>query len=311
MRKLLVVNSKHAEEEGEEDKQMAKLIPYDVTGVEDGGGGTGVKAPLGLYVAEITLCHFRDKNAQGGPANDIRVGLNVGAEYDWLFTYIGLGESSDWKLKQFTRAVGLKDKGNIDTDKLLKKKLRVKVDPDTYGGEYAPRAGNLFPLAPGDGDVGRVSELSGSDDNGSGPAAEAETKEGTGTEGFVPSRESDPDVGSYDDWEDDDLTAEAEDRGVTIPGGRGNKRDKVIAALRADDAEPPAEAEADTSGASDNGAGGDDDYENWSLEELKGEWEERQMGDVPSVRGRNAEARTITAMAEALHEDDNANPFNA
>jgi hypothetical protein len=203
----------------------------------------------------------------------------------------------------------LKDKGNIDTDKLLKKKLRVKVDPDTYGGEYSPRAGNLFPLAPGDSDVGRVSELSGSDDNGSAP--EPETQEGAGSDGFVASREDEPDVGSYDTWNDDDLTAEAEDRGVTIPGGRGNKRDKVIAALRADDSEAKAEPEADTSGASEDGAGNDDDYENWSMDELKSEWEERQMGDVPSVRGRNAEARVITAMAVMLHEDDKANPFDA
>ena len=71
---------------------MAKLVTYDNTGVED-SGGTGEKAPPGVYVARITRCEQRDVKADGSPANDIMVVLNVDEKYDPLYTYIGLAEA--------------------------------------------------------------------------------------------------------------------------------------------------------------------------------------------------------------------------
>lgn len=289
---------------------MARLIDYDVTGVEESGGGTGVKVPTGLRVARIALCEQREVKANGQPANDIRVGLDMGAEYDWLFTYIGLGPESDWKLAEFIRACQLKEKGKLDPTKQVGKVIRVKVNHGEYNGEYAPDAGKLMPSQDGD-EVGGLSQTAAS--NGSSNAIETDDEEAEDTgypDGFVPSREDDPEVGSYDDWADEDLEAEVNDRGATIPGGRGNKRDKLIKALREEDnAVADAADEEETEGDGD-GDGEGDDYESWEIDALKKEWEDRNLGDMPRMRGSGAAERLKNTIIEALREDDEANPFD-
>lgn len=295
---------------------MAKLIEYNVEGVEESSGGTGVKAPPKLYVGKIMLCEKRDVKADGQPANDIRLGISVGEEFDWLFTYIGLGPESDWKLAEFVRALGLKDKGKINPEKIVKDGtlIRVKVNPGEYLGEYSPQAGRLMKAQPGDEWGSGASELSSS--NGAAPVAE----EATGDEPLR-WRENEPDpenpdtiVTSYDEWSDDDLEAEVTDRELTIPGGRGSKTTKLIAALRADDLEwaegggasvDPANGQSE-SGTTDGTA---DDYDDWELDRLKTEWDARQLGDLPVVRGSGAADRLRVAIVEALRTDDAENPF--
>lgn len=293
---------------------MAKLVEYDVEGVEESGGGTGVKVPIGLRVARIALCEQRVEKADGTAANDIRVGLDFGPEYDWGFTYIGLGAASDWKLAEFVRAVGLKDKGKFDPDKQIDKLIRVKVNHGTYEGEYSPQMGKLFAAAKGD-KLGVASETSQTAGK-SNQAEEGSVPDGDGVDvttsypdGFEPSREGD-DFGSYDDWSDDDLAGEVEDRGLAVPGGRGNKKDKLVAALRADDNEAADASDPDADATSEVDADGGDDYESWDLEALTKEWNDREMGDVPAFRGRNAEARIIAEIIEKLREDDSASPFS-
>lgn len=287
---------------------MAKLIEFDVSGVEE-SGGTGVKVKPGLKVARIVSVTKRDTKSDGSPANDLQVVLDVGEEFDWLYTYIGLGPSSDWKLKEFTKAVGLGPKGKFDPDKLKDKIIRVKVNSGEFDGEYSPNAGKLFPPQPGD-TVGNAS-FSSNDGAAAGPDEEPDgdsdaVSEIGGT--FEPTREdpNDPEVGSYDDWSDEDIAAEVEDRGLTLPGGRGTARNKGLKALRADDEAQDAEPEP----AAEAAEGGDgDDYDEWSTEDLVSEWNAREMGDVPVVRGRNAEARQRGTIIAALKEDDEENPF--
>jgi hypothetical protein len=304
---------------------MAKLINYDVSGVESSGGGTGVKAPAGLRVGEIMLCEQREQKADGSPANDIRLAVNVGEDYDWIYTYIGLGPESDWKMAEFVRALGLKDKGRLDPEKMKGKLIRVKVNQDTYEGEYSPRIGRLMAAVKGD-VVEKASEISQRDGKANVVEADDEDEDnGNGeAEAFVPSRETEAGIGKYDSWDDADLAAEVEDRGLTVPGGRGTKHDKMIRALRADDkeAEEAEEEEAEEEEAEeeeeeeteDENAGGEDDsdtdYESWSDEDLKNEWEERDLGDLPAYRGRNAVARVKAAIIEGLIEDDGADPFS-
>lgn len=316
---------------------LAKLIEYNVEGVEEGGGGTGVKAPPGVYVARIALCEDRrgSAKADGEPANDIRVGLDLGPEYDWGFTYIGLGPESDWKLAEFVRALGLKDKGKINPDKIVADKvlIRVKMNPDSYEGGVSSKPGRLMKKQPEDtkpGRVGTISPSSTTPTNGDQPNETPAEPETTGkvyaNPDFIPFREGGPDpsqpddpeavVGAYEDWPDDDLFAECEDRGITLPGGRGSKRDKAIVALRAEDAEvlgssydetePEAEGAAEPAAAATNGT---DDYDDWDLAALTKEWSDRELGDLPSIRGSNAEARMIKALVEGIREDDKSNPF--
>lgn len=285
---------------------MAKLVEYDVEGEEEGGGGTGVKVKPGVHVARIARCVYRDKKRDGSPANDLEIALDVGSEYDWVFTYVGLSEASKWKMAELVRALGLKEKGKIDPDKLVDKIIRVKINSGDYNGEYSPDAGKLFKAQNGDEAlVGQgVSETS----THAGDAPEPDdTAEGSAEGGFEPSRETDPDIGSYDDWADEDLTAEAEDRNLTLPGGRGSKRDKAIKALRDDDNSSADAGEPEDAGT----ATGDDDYDEWELDKLKQEWTDRQLGDLPNLRGKNAAERVKTAIIEELRKDDAENPFEA
>jgi len=293
---------------------MAKLIEYDNTGVEESGGGTGVKVRPGVHVAKIERCAQREEKRDGSPANDIEVALNFGEEFDWGFTYIGLSDAADWKLAEFTRALGMKEKGKFDPDKQVGKFIRVKVNSGTYEGEYSPDMGRLMKIQSGDVEAwesgnGTASEFSQS--AAAGPDTEEEEGEAAeATDNFYREGQPDPEdpnetVGSYDEWPDEDLEAEVNDRNLTLPGGRGSKKNKMMAALRADDeAQGSAEAEEESSEEGD-------DYDEWDLDQLKAEWAERELGDLPVIKGRNADARLRTKLMEELREDDKANPFEA
>lgn len=297
---------------------MAKLIEYDVTDVEESSGGTGVKARPAVYVAKIMKCKHRTEKRDGTPANDLEVALNVGDEYDWVFTYIGLDKASDWKMKEFVKAVGLKDKGKLDPDKMVDKIIRVKLNSGEYNGEYRPEAGRLMAPMKGDEFGSTVAASAGTAANPE--AAEDVAEAAEADDGFIASREVDADgnideeVGSYDDWEDGDLEAEVSDRGLTLPGGRGKKRDKCIAALRSDDEAfyDSETAVAEGEGEAEEPSDDEDDYDSWEIADLVKEYEERGFDDpVPTFRGRNADGRQKTAVIEALRADDNADPFEA
>lgn len=353
---------------------MAKLIGYDVSGVEEGGGGE--QPQPGVYPAEIVEVVQRTENAQGGPANDLKVTLKLGGDYSYVYTYIGLGEAAAWKLAEFTRALDLPEKGKFDPEKLKGKMIRVKINAGSYGDDYKGEAGRLMKTQDGD-------ELAatGSSPASGGGVTPDEPDDAGSSDGFTPTREDD---GPYDDWSDEDLLAEVEDRGLVLPGGRGAKKDKAITALRADDeagvlpvgeesgvdadgdkvyADPgfvPSREDADDEevglydawapedlaaecadrgltvakgrgaaaknmatlrvedaevlgGGGDDAApaGSDEDYSAWSLQELSDEWVKRNMGDLPVIRGRNAEARLIAKMAEDILADDQTDPFAA
>lgn len=294
---------------------MAKVIEYDVTDVEESSGGTGVKIKPGVHPARIVRANHRTEKKNGEPANDIELALDVGEQYDWVFTYVGLSDASDWKLAELVRAVGLKDKGKLDLDKHVKDKvIRVKINSGTYEGEYSPDAGRLMKAQPGDEDIigQQVSEIS---SNGDGPVGDEPAASGKEyPNGYEPWREGEEDdegatIGSYDDWSDGDLEGEVNDRGLTIPGGRGSKKNKYIAALRADDSEALNEPEEAEASATDDAPA--DDYDEWDLDKLKQEWTDRNMGDLPAIRGRGAADRMKTAIIEELRKDDVENPFDA
>lgn len=302
---------------------MASIVEYDVTNVEESEYGDGTEEPKpGIYPARIIRAERRTEKSDGKPANDIKVLMSLGGDYRLKASYIGLGDESDWKLKEFIRALDLKEKGKLDLEKLGGKMIRVKINPDTWENEYQGKVGRLMKGQPDD-------ELPkpGASSNGAGPAASANDDEpeagpqgtvGSGypptdefPDGYEPVREdeNDDNVGSYDDWSDEDVEAEFKDRALTAPGGRGKKRDKMITALRADDANPiEPEGEAD---AEPTTSGEEDDYETWSVEELEKEFADRNL-DLPSKpRGSNAATRYATALVEALRADDAADPFES
>lgn len=282
---------------------MAKLVEYDISDVEESGGGGSEEPKPAVYPAEIVVCERRTQKNDGTPIDDLRVGFNLGGNYRWLWKYIGFGETSEWKLAEFVRALDLKEKGKFDPDKLKGKMIRVKVNPGTYEGAYSAEVGRLMKALPGD----ELAEATVSD-NGDQPAAaatEAEPEPVADGE-FVPSREGE-ELGSYEDWSDDDLEGEVEDRGLTVPGGRGTKKDKWVKALRADDVEA-AEAEADTTAepTPDEEA---DDYDTWPVKDLEAEHNDRELTLPDKPRGRNAGERWKQALIESLRKDNAENPF--
>lgn len=257
---------------------MAKLT-YDVSDVEESGGGEVPKP--GTYTAKIVEAEHRTEKADGSPANDIKLTLSLGDEYRYLYTYIGLSKSSAWKLKELTTALGLKDKGQIDTDKLKGKVLSIQVKADTYDGEPTAKVGKLFKAKDG-AKVGGGKPAAADDD---GPDDEPETDEPEGGE-------------DYSEWSLEDLQAEHEERGLDAIRGRKTK-DKYIEALEADD-EAKADGDGDD-GEEPEDAEPEDDYDEWSQDELVAELEEREL----KVEGRKTKEKLIAA----LRADDASDPF--
>lgn len=251
------------------------VIKYDLEDVESGGGEQPKPAVYTVKIAEVN-----DRRGQDGK-NDLEVIVDFfqdeGIARVW--SYLNFGESSRWKMREFTDALGLKPKGSLNTDKLIGKKVNVKVTPDQWGGEYRARIGRW--LKPG-----TVEE----DGDGDGDAEPDTTSSGN---------EED-----YSDWTLEDLKDEIESRDLEMPSGRKTV-EKLVAVLEeadaaGDDAEPDAEEPAEP----------DDDYDEWPLNELKDEAKERGLNLPEMKSGRGASAANKEAIIEMLREDD-AHPFEA
>lgn len=186
-------------------------IKYDVSDVEAGGGG---KQPQpALYNGRIVAATKRLTKANGDPANDIEVQVALEDEsYAHLYTYIGLGDSTRWKMREFTDAVGVPPKGELDLGKLKNKPVLVKVAADTdQDGDYRGKIKNLFkPGSIEDADIAAPSASG----NGAG--------DGDGDGGGVTATE-------MADWSDDDLKEEIEAKGIEVAGRW--TRDKAIEAI--------------------------------------------------------------------------------
>lgn len=249
---------------------MAK-IKYDVSDVEVGAAG-GPQAPVGLYKATIKSAVHRTAKSNGDPANDIEVILDIGEDYANLFTYIGLEPQTQWKLRELTDALGMPSKGELDPTKLIGKKLQVKVQADTYQGEYRARAGRLLKLGSGQ-DASDPTDDDDDDDDDDDVEPEASA---AGSD-------------DYEDWDLDDLKAEIEEKGIEVKGRK--TKEKLIAALQ----------EAAGSGDADDDDEPEDDYDEWELEELVTEIEERKL----EYKGRKTKDKAISI----LRADDKENPF--
>lgn len=289
---------------------MAK-VTYDNTGVESGGGGGDEQPKPGVYVAEIVKAEVRETKSDGSPANDVHVTLNLGANYAWVHSYIGLDEASDWKLAEFTRALGLKEKGAFDTDKLKGKVVRTKINADSYENEYRGKPGRFMKAESTDKVLPPI-EKDESADPAETPDAEPDADpdaEAATETGFVPTREDDDN--KYDEWSDEDLEGEAEDRGLTIPGGRGAKKTKLLTALRADDEAAAGGGGGDEGETPEAAADGpEDDYDTWEPELLENEVKERQLDLPKKPRGSGAADRYKEALIAILRQDDLDNPFD-
>ena len=295
---------------------MAK-VKYDNTDVEPRGDFEQPKP--GIYPLKIIEANRRDTDGK----NDIEVVVEVeGKEYAGarLWSYVNFGEASRWKVREFTDALGMPPKGEIDTVKLVGKKLQGKIAAGTYEGDYRARLQRWLPLS---------DSVDGKDDDAedynswdlddlkaeieereltiSGRATKAKLVEMLEThdelggsaskngddDGAEPEAEAEGEGEDYSEWDLDELKSEAEERGI-IGNITGRKtKEKLIEALEADDGGPKS--------GDDEKPETEDDYDEWSEDELLSEVKDRDL----EVKGRKTKEKLIAA----LREDDNADAF--
>lgn len=132
---------------------MAK-VKYNVKGVDTSGDFTPVKP--GMYRAKIE--EINDWSGQFGAGMEVVLSVtsdSKGKKKDVegigskLWTYIYFDhEPSAFRLAEFIKALGLKETGTLDTDKMVGKEVQVRVKPDrNEEGDYRPRVGKLLALA--------------------------------------------------------------------------------------------------------------------------------------------------------------------
>lgn len=256
------------------------LIKYDVSDVEGGGGEQPQPAVYTVKIAEVNDRRGQDNH------DDLEVIVDFfqdeGVARVW--SYLNFGESSKWKFREFTDALGLKPKGNLDPDKLIGKKVNVKITPDQYNGEYRGRVGRW--LKPG-----KVEDADEDAEPDEDTEPEAEADEEPEAEGE-----------DYSEWTNDDLIEEIESRGLDMPKGR-KTAEKLIAVLEDNDAETNGEVEPEAEAAAE------DDYDEWPLKDLQEEVKDRGLEMPDLVKGRGAAAANKAALIEVMREDD-AHPFD-
>lgn len=135
---------------------MAK-VKYNVSDVEE---RPDYDTPIsrGVYKCKIADVTLGESKSSGRPM--LTVEYEVVEKGEWkgrkLWDYIVLDDSSAWKLKQFTDALGLKAKGQLDTDDAIGEIVQIKVkhetdDRDPRNTVVRARVGNVTGL-PEDGE---------------------------------------------------------------------------------------------------------------------------------------------------------------
>lgn len=255
---------------------MAKL-KFNVSDVET-GGMKRLPAPA-VYEMKIEAC---DLTKPSGKDERLEVKFRaVGKKwtgYASVFEYINVESAqAAWKLREFLEAVGLvkpgskKAAGDLDTDKLVGKTIKIALKPDTYNGEPSPKVGKMMPIDDEDDDEDEDDEADETDDDEDEASddevdlddmsleemveyaeehLELDTEEIFGRaksdslklkklraaveEAMAGDDEGDEDETlPYDEWDLADLKAECKSRGLKTVG----KKDALVARLEADDEE--------------------------------------------------------------------------
>lgn len=150
---------------------MAKL-KYDVSGIEeqeDKGFDEydGEPAKPGTYNGRVDKATVT-KSSNDNPMVEWIVVIEDDP-YDghplWFYTTYTGDEEKDWKFANTIRAIGMKDKGAFDDEKVTeaKPKIRIRVKNETYEGEKRPKCAKILPAK-----AGSSSKAKKDDDDGDG-----------------------------------------------------------------------------------------------------------------------------------------------
>lgn len=255
----------------------------------------------GVWEMEIIEAEYRPDipdikiNLEATTNNDDCVGARQ-------FTYVNLGENSKWKLAEFLDALGMPEKGDLDTDKLIGRRLKVKINSDSYKDDegntkQSTRVGRFSPIeATASGDAAVDPDAGAAE-----PEAEAEGGE---EEVVINAVEFDgvefgdqPEY--YEDWSDDEVKEECQRPEVTVEGRYS--RAKGVAALAAFAAGLLGDDEEGGEAAAEEGDDYDDEAE-WPTEALAEEIGKRSL----EIAGRKTREKFIAALRA-----DNSDPFTS
>lgn len=212
---------------------MAK-IKYDVSHVEvEEDRDFSTPVPTGVYTVRLTEC---DETISSNDNPMLACTLEiVGGEFDgrYLWDNIVLIDSTEWKLAQFVRALDLKDKGDLDTDKIIGTVMKARVKHETYKPDddtparVTAKVAALLPMPDDEDEPDAEPDEEPEDAEPEDPEAE-EGEEGEEGEG------EDED---YEDWTIQDLTTEVKERGLQVKTSKKGaaKKKYLIAKLERDD----------------------------------------------------------------------------
>lgn len=249
-------------------------IKYDNSNVE-----TRKQASPGVHLFKIVS--VRDRSEEG--KQDIEVILEVSEGKDKgarVWSYPGLTEATAWKFRQFTDALGMPPKGNLNTAKLVGKPIGGLITEDTWDGEYRARLKTFL-------DPEKVG---------------AEDEEGED----LPEEEGDE--VDLDALDLDELKEFIEEEELDIDADEvvgKSKGARAEAKLRAAIEEAMGEAEEDEDDEDDEGDEEDEeeaqDYSTMSLAELKAELKKRGLDPVT---GKAKIIAALEANDEEADEDE-------
>ena len=254
-------------------------IKYNVEGVES--GRTPPKP--GTYKAKVHSLTHRDQDGK----NDIEVVLEItDGKYKGsrLWSYVGLGEASAWKMAEFVLALGKGKKGFVDTEKDVGKKLGITVTADEWKGEYRARVSKFLTADSMEDDEDEGEDLDTDDED-----LDDEDDE-----------ESDEDEDESDEDEDDEEDEPAPPPTKARKPGTQKVGGKKAAKVVEPEPEEDEEDEEDDSEDEEESDEEPEDYEAWSEDELREELESRGM----STRGSKK-----ALIARIQKDDASAKPF--
>lgn len=274
-------------------------IKYDVTGVEP-GQDFSEPMPVNTYLCEVLDCQ-EGTSKQGNEQINLTLSVIKATSGDKpekykgrrLWDYIGLGDSTAWKMRQFLEAIGKisdngkGEKGSLNLNSIIGKKLLVKTTNQS-SEEYGTRS-KVATLMALRGDVDEEPE----DEE---PEDEAEGEEPEDEEELLTMEE----LEAYDRDEMKQLIKD-NDLGIRVTKSTSDDRLRERIAeelgIEAEDEEPEDEEPEDEEGEGEM----PDDYNEWDLPDLKAEAKERGLQS-------GGTKKTLVKRLEKDDKDD-AEPF--
>jgi hypothetical protein len=234
-----------------------------------------------MYIGKISEINLKESKSGNGPMLEVILqpvktadGKTVKPkdkkkQVARVYTYVLLEhEPSDWKLKEFIKAVSLKDKGMIDTDKLVNTEVQMNLKPDTdLNDQYRPRVGKLMAVPNG----AKSRPAPAAPETNSTPDDEEEVEDYTRAD--------------LDEMEDDELIEAAGEFDVPVPKGRMNpikKRrliDAILEAQEEGDEDEDEEDEEDEEDDTDVEASEEEDEEDDDEEDEREDEEDEEESD--------------------------------